>query len=481
MNLAPVYIEISASWLRALRGNDGLDVPLERAPSGQLTAECKQNLGLSLVKFLQRKSWQPRSRALCAIGASGVSLRRMTLPVVARDEFSKVLRLQIESEFPLAPEELAWGYRTLPSNGVAARQEILVGAIKKARIEEYAGILYAAGLSPIFTPAAMARSYLCPQPLGSCALLDLGQKQWELAVFEKGVPVALRVFPRENESNGSLSKVIGSRHAGGKIYVTTSNGALENVIAELRRQLGNDVERLETASAVGYSAAVLGLRKASEENAGPPLLLFQTAAKPASLGSFKFSQPVPKKWALRAAALLCALLVLPYGEALLLKGHLTKKLSTLKAGQGKFATIDHEFDFLRFIKQNGPPYLDALYLFAKAAPPGARFDAASMNRRGEISLRGSMHDAQQVTDFRSKLMDSGFFERVTVEEQVPTPDRQKVNVRITAQWKPVEKRAGLAIGPTREEIEKAKTNAVAQANAPGGALPPGMPPGLMLR
>ena len=209
--------------------------------------------------------------------------------------------------------------------------------------------------------------------------------------------------------------------------------------------------------------------------------MFQTAAKPVGIGSFKFSQPVPKKWAIRAAALLCALLVLPYGEALLLKGHLSKKLSTLKAGQGKFAAIDHEFDFLRYIKQNGPPYLDALYLFAKAAPPGARFDSTSMNRRGEISLRGSMHDAQQVTDFRSKLMNSGFFERVTVEEQVPTPDRQKVNVRITAQWNPLEKRSGLAIGPTREEIEKAKTNAVAQANSPRGALPPGMPPGLMPR
>ena len=81
-----------------------------------------------------------------------------------------------------------------------------------------------------------------------------------------------------------------------------------------------------------------------------------------------------------------------------------------------------------------------------------------MNRRGEISLRGSMQDAQQVTDFRAKLMDSGFFDRVTVEEQVPTPDRQKVNVRITAQWKPIDKRVGLAIGPTHDEIEKAKTN-----------------------
>jgi hypothetical protein len=191
---------------------------------------------------------------------------------------------------------------------------------------------------------------------------------------------------------------------------------------------------------------------------------------------------VPKKWAIRAAALLCALLVLPYAEALLLKGHLAKKLNEIKAEQGRLSAIDHDLDFLRSLKQNSPPYLDALYLFAKYAPQGARLDSTSMNRRGEISLRGSMHDGQQVTDFRGKLIDSGFFDRVTVEEQVPTPDRQKVNVRITAQWKPLEKRLRLAIGPTKEEIEKAKTNATAKAGAPGrGGMPMGLPPGIIIQ
>ena len=86
-------------------------------------------------------------------------------------------------------------------------------------------------------------------------------------------------------------------------------------------------------------------------------------------------------------------------------------------------------------------------------------------------------------------MDSGFFDRVSVEEQVPTPDRQKVNVRITAQWKTIDKRIGLAIGPTHDEIEKAKTNTQAQGNSPGAAecrracptgMPAGLPPGVMI-
>jgi hypothetical protein len=126
--------------------------------------------------------------------------------------------------------------------------------------------------------------------------------------------------------------------------------------------------------------------------------------------------------------------------------------------------------FLETLKSNQPPYLDALYLLGKAIPQGSRVESLSMNRRGEVALRGSMRNSSEVTDFRSKLIASGFFSSVTVEEQSPTPDRQKVNVRISATWKPGRERALLAIGPTAEEIEKSKNKV---RDTPGG-MPPGM-------
>jgi hypothetical protein len=483
MNSPAIYIEITQASLKVLRENDGLDLPLERSATGQLTDACKEKIVSALQAALQRKNWRPRSRALCAIGASGLSLRRIALPASARDELPKLLRLQIESEFPLSPDEMVWGYRSLgPAANSAAKQELLVAAVKKDRVEEYAALLAAAGLNPVFTPAVLARAYLCPQPLASCAWLDVGQKQLELISFENGIPVAVRAFPWDAENSvaadprlESVAKAIG-QPPGNKIYVTGNNSA--DFIAAIRSKLpiGVQCERIETSTAAGRSAAILGLKRASEENISAPLLLLQADVPPAARGAFNFRQPVPKQWAIRAAVLLCALIALPYLEATLLRGHLAKKIAAIKSNQDKLTAIDHEFDFLRFLKQNEPPYLDALYLFAKAAPPGAHLDSTSMNRRGEIALRGFMHDAQQVTDFRSKLMDTGFFERVTVDEQVPTPDHQKVNVRITAQWKPVQARAGLAVGPTHDEIEKAKTNVTAQANRP-----PGMPPGFMMQ
>jgi hypothetical protein len=115
--------------------------------------------------------------------------------------------------------------------------------------------------------------------------------------------------------------------------------------------------------------------------------------------------------------------------------------------------------------------LDALFVLAKSAPPGARFDALTMDKRGEISFHGVMQNGMQVTDFRSKLIASGFFSIVTVEEQTPTPDRQRVNLRMTALWKSADARAGLTIGPTADEIKQAKAG---KDNGGGGGMPPGM-------
>jgi Tfp pilus assembly protein PilN len=124
---------------------------------------------------------------------------------------------------------------------------------------------------------------------------------------------------------------------------------------------------------------------------------------------------------------------------------LAQRLDQLKRDEGRLTLIDREVEFLRYLRQNQPPYLDALYVLAKTIPPGSSLENIAMNRRGEVTLRGSVRTSQEVVDFRTKLVDSGFFSHVVIEEQTPTQDRQKVNLRVTAQWRPANARANLAI------------------------------------
>lgn len=194
LNPPPVYVEIGPSLLKAIHENDGVELPLERQPDGRLTASCKEKTVAALKDFLKPKSWQPRVRAVCAIGSRGVSLRRLSLPAGTKEEFHQRLLLQIEGEFPLPPEELAWGCQPLGTNGTLTKQELLVAAVKKEVVADYHEILCAGGTNPVFTLAALARRNLCVRPDDSCTMLDIGSRQSELTGFEKGVPGNSRII-----------------------------------------------------------------------------------------------------------------------------------------------------------------------------------------------------------------------------------------------------------------------------------------------
>ena len=130
-----------------------------------------------------------------------------------------------------------------------------------------------------------------------------------------------------------------------------------------------------------------------------------------------------------------------------MKPLLEKKLAALEADRGRLATIDHELDFLKFLKQNQPPYLDAIYLLARSAPRGTSLESLFMGRHQQVSMRLKMANPTQVNRFRSKLIDSGWFANVIVEEQAATPDR-RFAVRMTADLKPVEVRKPITAEPT---------------------------------
>ena len=513
-----IYLEIGQSTLHALQGTEGLELPLERLPNGRLTSACRQSLTRSLQSFFRRDPWRPHLKALCAIAARGVTLRRITLPKTSNENLQKLLLLQIENEFPLPPEELAWGYLPLdpnqaPGNG-GEQHDYLIAAVKKELVEEYHELLVACGLSPSFTIAALARRDQCPKAVGSESLLDFGRHHSELISFENGVPKALRILPwggeaitRAIEANLGISRAeaeelkikfaqgalsagenepairaaldatldalagaIDGQSLGEKLYLTGQSLRLKDLAPGLNRRLGPNLrcEAIEPAAAAGHSAAIQGLRTPLAQGNGRLPLVLQ--GKPAN-GSVGAARPAPWKWLALAAGLIFGLVAVPYLEALVLKPYLSHKLAALKADRRNLALIDAEWGFFQHLKQNAPPYLDALFLLAKAAPPGARIDSLSMSQRGDLSMRCTMQNSQQVTDFRSKLMDSGFFASLSVEEQAPSPDRQKLAVRISAQWKPLSARQTLAYGPTAEEIEQAKT----RKREPQMGAPPMMP------
>jgi hypothetical protein len=437
LNSPTLFVEISQTSFKALHGDDGLEFSLDRHENGRLMPDCIERLTSSLRVFLKRSPWQLRMRAVCAIGARGVSIRRIVVPKCPKDELERLLLLQIEREFPLSPGEMAWGYRPLPGavrqNGAPATQELLVVAVKREVIEDYSKILTDCGLEPVFTIGALARSVLCPSVPASYAVLDVTPSHSELISFENGVPSAIRAFPwgsqeidRRMAADGAdlESLSIPSKLVGQKLYFTGS------VPVQMQSRLagGAEWESIPPAAGEGRSPAILGLRK-SADNGSEPIQL-RTA-----LDAKQSASPATWKWAAAAVLLGLAALALRYAEVFIHRPGLVRKIAEVKSYREKLPNLDRELGFLQFLQTNQPPYFDPLSAIAGAAPAGTRIDALSMNRRGDVSIRATMRDSQQVVQFRSKMIDSGVFGDIVVEEQNPTPDRQKIIVRMSGHWK----------------------------------------------
>ncbi len=514
-NGASLFIDIGQSSIQAVHGADAFAFPIERGENGRLTDLCRERLASSLRGFLHQKGRAAGRVAYCAIGARGVSMRRLSLPASSPDELQRVLRLQIESEFPLSPDQLAWGSRPVgplmaQANGSPARQELLVVAVKKEALEDYQSVLANCGVVPQFTLAALSRSDLHPPPTGSCAVLDFGRTHSELLSFEKGVPSSIRILPwgGENMTRAIQEKLAVSHDEAEKLKLTLDQpaaafgaqgqllqSAMESALADLAESMRHSsfvgklyltgksarnpllapllagalggataCESLEKAPGAGPPTVVAGLMKSTAANGSlAPLILEVGGGHAAS----KLARPVVWKWVAASASLALAAIVFPYAEAIVLKPFLEKKLAALEADRGRLATIDQELDFMEFLKQSQPPYFEAINLLANSAPQGMTVESLSMSRKQQMSIQLKLPSTQAVTDFRAKLVDSGWFANVMVEEQSPTPDR-RVSARMTADLKPAESRKPLPSEPPGKKRDRPRF----LGPAPDFAMPP---------
>ncbi|MEN9677501.1 MAG: hypothetical protein RIS76_3397 [Verrucomicrobiota bacterium] len=500
-----VTAEIRTGSFHARSGDRGVDLPVERNAEGRLTAESGARIVAAIRTLVSGKSWASRLRIVCAIGARGLILRPLPLPVASPKETVRLLQLQIESEFPLPPEELAWGWipwtLTPESAASPARQTVLVAAVKKEVVEELTSLLKPLAAELIFTPAALARTALVPHDVPSFALLEIGWTQSELIVWEEGSAPSLRL-PAFGETQwadaesdhlqgwASLLPTVATRWP---LWISRPSLPSSTAAAPLPAEYGagrTPMRTLAVPAGPGYTAAIAGMIQSRDagsatlperigESTSPrrPLPLLGLQSQRSDAPDHPAHQ-LPTRPVILAVALLMAVLLLPYLEAFLLQPRLARRLAALKSQSTNLATIDRQMGFLRYLEQNQAPHLDAVFMIAQAAPQGVKVESINMNRQGEVALSGWLRDLNQVGEFRLKLINSGFFSSVVVEDQSPTPDRQRINFRINARWRDAGEREALKLDPDLPDSAPPKsggTNVAAPASRPPPPPPLSLP------
>ena len=494
-----VVAELRANSFHAWAEGAGWEMPLTRGPDGRLNADCTEAIVDGLRRLLGSSSWISQSRIICAIPARGLILRAVSLPPTPAADIPRILQLHLEAEFPLPPESLTWGWLpslTTQSMGVEEPPPIMVGAVRKDATDELAAVLSRVTSQIVFTPGLLARAALVPADTMPFAVLDVGPTHSELLCWHPAKPPSIRVLAwgesSENDNNPSLTSSRPSPQS------TTAPAPLNQIpdvplfisgpaktvhwainrLSPFRSTYGRPVP-LTDPEEPGLTAAMEGIRRI--QNSSPSsgtsgaersTLLLEMHREPVRTVPVR-SGRIPQRPAAMAAALLLAVLLAPYLEALLLQPALARRLTALKSESEQLAVIDRELSFLQFLEQNQSPHVDAVYVVANAIPQGSRIETMNLSRQGEVSLTGWLRDPSQLGEFRLKLINSGFFSTVVVEDQSPTPDRQRINFRITARWKDATERAALKLSPvTPDSVQAKSTNSPPLSPQPKAEVPP---------
>lgn len=519
----PLWVEIRTDSVHLHDGKSGEDVPVAwDAPDDASRARLLAAIG----RIGSRKPWQARGTLWCALPSRGISLRKLSVPAGTKDDPARLLALQIESQFPLPPDQLAWGWfapsKPEPASAGGLR-DYTVAAIRKEPVERLAQLFAGAGYNAVFGVAATLRINPVSDHSPDTLCLDVGSKTTESIEYRNAAPAGLRSIPwgtgsildaivadtrlpREeaaavlaalvrgdattperrdailsavDRSVRVLAEAVNRPGATAPSRVVVTGNAAETRwvatrLADALRPIAVEY-RSDGNSQPGLTAAVAGLRAATSSPGGSLPVRLDVGLPSAGTASGS-AAGMPWQWIAGAAALLVAIIAFPYAEAIVGRPILRHRLESLRKETARLGEIDRRLEFLQYLADGQAPYIDASYVIATASPPGAKIESISMNRRGELSISGFTQMPQQVVEFRNKLVDSGFFSGVVLEEQTPIVGGQpRINLHITAQWKGPVERESLKLGPVLPD--PVKTNAPAATNgAPASKSATNNPP-----
>jgi hypothetical protein len=449
------------------------EVPWPNDPLALPDAAERAALVAALKELAPTSPWRPKTLLRCSLPAHGVTVRSLRVPATSGAEFQRLLQLQVETSFPVPPEDLAWGVVEPASPGGASDtrsggelRTVHVAAIRRGMVQPIASAVSEAGLIPTFTLSARVRHGADLVGFTGCRL-DVGRRGTDMGRWEDGQLVRVRTLPAGIDNPAAAAEALAAAvkdlPAGMRISLAAEldPAGLETLAGRIPGRGRVEFRTMSPGSVDGavplaaWTGERLPLRIAVDSDAGP------TSAET------KHRIPAEARpWLVRAAVLAGAILLFPWVEALIQRPRLQRQLTGLGKDLGRLPEIDRRLDFLQHIADSQPPYFDATYVISKSAPQGTKLDGFTMNRRGEVSLNGHVQQPPQVGEFRDRLMESRFFSSVVVEEQsMPQPGGGRANFRISAQWKPAPDREALQLGP-EPPPPPTGTNAPSGTNGP---------------
>jgi len=117
-------------------------------------------------------------------------IRVIQLPKIKKEEIGEAIKWELEANIPVAISDVYYDWQIVSrQNSLSGHHEILIGALPKALVDPYLGVIKKAGLCPLafeIESIATARSLVKERINESIMIVDMGAKRTSVIVYAGG-------------------------------------------------------------------------------------------------------------------------------------------------------------------------------------------------------------------------------------------------------------------------------------------------------
>jgi type IV pilus assembly protein PilM len=232
-----------------------------------------------------------------AVSGHSVIVKKVSLPIMTRDELDEQIRWEAEQYIPFDVNEVNLDFQILDSVNDDSHMEVLLVAAKKDLIDDYVQVIVEAGLNPVAIDVAafavenaFELNYDAANR-GTVALVNIGAQVVNINILSNGVPCFTRdITTAGNQYTEEIQKALsisfdeaeriklGGRASDGQDVVPREveqamQSITETVIGEISRSLDffaatSADSRIEKVYLTGGASRVSGLATAFAERTG---------------------------------------------------------------------------------------------------------------------------------------------------------------------------------------------------------------------
>lgn len=454
-----MLFEINDRSVRALTGRRVVEVPFERDAQGRTDPREAARVAEELRRRLGTRG-RFASKAVCAIPARGISVRRTRLPQGAPGELDGMVSLWLENEVPFVFNDLEWTYEAPDLTGGSAATNGNRGArvtalvLRAAVLEDYRRLFERVRSRPSFVPRVLLAAGVAgpEQPRGAWMYLD--EHAADFALFDDGGLASIRTLSLDAReialaiADGRRGEAPSHGNDGDRdrepfpVVLAGSAALVERIASELSGLLsGIRIERRGKdvgSGASGASGSTPALEELERAATARRSLPFRFAPKRAQKDGVDANPRTSTsrrglvRWAVIAVLLAAGWLACRYLPPVFEASAHRDRLRELGAAGVGVPAVDAELAFLDELQKAQLPYLDALRALSEACPQGVLFDNVSMDRSRRVSVQGSFANPQQASELREKLGRATILTEIVLEDLSPLQGTDRWQFRLQA-------------------------------------------------